>query len=66
MNTSTPITVKLEDAFDHARDEAQRVQRGTTRYVRKQPVKAVLISAAVGAAAVGLVALLSRLGTSRS
>lgn len=65
MNTRNPITVKLNNALEHGLDEAHRAQRSTTRYVRKEPVKAVLISAAVGAAAVGLVALLSRLGSPR-
>ncbi len=41
-------------------DRAHLASDSTARYVRQQPVKALLIAAAAGALAVGLIALFSR------
>jgi ElaB/YqjD/DUF883 family membrane-anchored ribosome-binding protein len=48
---------KLQEKSMHARDV-------TTNYIQREPVKSMLMAAAVGAALMGLVALLSRQGGS--
>jgi ElaB/YqjD/DUF883 family membrane-anchored ribosome-binding protein len=42
------------------REQADRVSHNTVNYIRDEPVKAVLIAAAAGAAIVALASLLSR------
>lgn len=51
---------QLQDLGREASYRATRLRRQTEGYVRKTPMKALLISAAVGALAVGLVALFGR------
>lgn len=52
--------VQMQDLGREASYQATRMRRQTLGYVRQEPMKALLISAAVGAVAVGLVALLGR------
>lgn len=49
----------------HLRDRAHDFGNGTTGYVRDEPVKAILIAAAAGAALMALMGLLSRRETGR-
>jgi ElaB/YqjD/DUF883 family membrane-anchored ribosome-binding protein len=51
---------QMQDLGREASYQATRMRRQTAGYVRKEPMKALLISAAVGAVAVGLVALFGR------
>ena len=48
------------DAADSARERAGEVSERTQRYVRDEPVKAVMIAAVLGALVAGLVALSKR------
>ena len=50
----------LRDTAAQVRDTATRVQDTTVGYVRGEPVKALLIAAATGAALMALVGLMSR------
>jgi ElaB/YqjD/DUF883 family membrane-anchored ribosome-binding protein len=50
----------VRDGSKMLRDNATRLGDSTTRYIQEEPLKAVLIAAAAGAALVGLVSLLSR------
>jgi ElaB/YqjD/DUF883 family membrane-anchored ribosome-binding protein len=49
----------VREGSRQVRDQAQRASDGTLHYVRQEPVKSILIAAAVGAT---LMALLSRWG----
>jgi ElaB/YqjD/DUF883 family membrane-anchored ribosome-binding protein len=51
------------DGSQHLRERALRVSDSTVNYIRDEPVKAVLIAAAAGAA---LMAMVSLLGGSRN
>lgn len=52
-------------ASTDVRDQVNRAGDRTADYVKEEPLKALLIAAAAGAALAGLVALLSRSHTSR-
>jgi len=52
----------VREGSRHVRDQALRASDGTLHYVREEPVKSMLIAAAIGAA---LMALLSGWGGSR-
>lgn len=44
----------------HVKDEASALNDRTQRYVRDEPIKSVLVAAAVGAALTGLIVLLTK------
>lgn len=46
--------------LDAVRDKSLHVRETTTHYIQDEPVKSMLIAAAVGAALMGLVAMFSR------
>ena len=50
----------LRDGTRHLQDRARRVPGDTVDYIRDEPVKAVLIAAAAGAALAGLLSLMTR------
>ena len=50
----------VQDSAQHLRDNALRASDSTVRYIRNEPVKAVLIAAAAGATLMALVSLLVR------
>ena len=50
----------LRDSSRHVRESAQRAGERTVGYIQEEPVKAVLIAAATGAALMALVGLLGR------
>ncbi len=50
----------MRDGTQHLRDSAQRASDGTLHYVKAEPVKALLIAAATGAALMALIGLMSR------
>jgi ElaB/YqjD/DUF883 family membrane-anchored ribosome-binding protein len=50
----------VRDSSAHLRDQAMRAQDKTVGYIKEEPVKAMLIAAAAGAALMALVALLGR------
>ena len=50
----------VRDGSQQVRDKALHASDVTLGYIRKEPVKAVLIAAATGAALMGLIALLTR------
>jgi ElaB/YqjD/DUF883 family membrane-anchored ribosome-binding protein len=50
----------VRDGTQHARDTALRASDSTVGYIRDEPVKAMLIAAATGAALMALVGLLTR------
>ncbi len=50
----------VRDSSAQLRDQAVRVQDKTVGYIKEEPVKAMLIAAAAGAALMALVALLGR------
>lgn len=47
-------------SMDAVRDKSMHVRETTTHYIQEEPVKSMLIAAAVGAALMGLVAMFSR------
>ena len=49
--------------MDLVRDKSLHVRDTTTHYIQDEPVKSMLIAAAVGAALIGLVAMFSRSGS---
>lgn len=51
----------LLDGSHRLRDQARRASDSTVNYIKDEPVKAVLIAAAAGAALTALLGLLSRL-----
>jgi ElaB/YqjD/DUF883 family membrane-anchored ribosome-binding protein len=50
----------VREGSHQLREKSLHVKDATTRYIQHEPVKSVLIAAAVGAALMGLVALFSR------
>ncbi len=50
----------VRDTSQQLRDRALRASDGTVNYVRDEPVKAMLIAAATGAALMALIGLMSR------
>ena len=52
----------VRETAQHVRERAQRASDGTVNYIKDEPVKAMLISAAIGA---GLMALINLLGRNR-
>ena len=49
----------VRDASQQVRDKAQHVSQNTVSYIRDEPVKAMLIAAATGAALMALISLMS-------
>jgi len=56
----------LRESSTHLLSKAQRASDSTVGYIKDEPVKAMLIAAATGAALMALVALLSRSSRDRS
>jgi ElaB/YqjD/DUF883 family membrane-anchored ribosome-binding protein len=50
----------LRDSSQQLRAKAQQASEGTTQYIQQEPVKAVLIAAAMGAALMVLIGLMTR------
>jgi len=50
----------VRDTSQHLRDRAPRASEGTVTYIRGEPVKAMLIAAATGAALMALIGLMTR------
>jgi ElaB/YqjD/DUF883 family membrane-anchored ribosome-binding protein len=50
----------VRDGADQLREKSLHVKDATTSYIQHEPVKSMLMAAAVGAALMGLVALFSR------
>ena len=50
----------VRDSSQHLRDTAQRASDSTVMYIKDEPLKAMLIAAATGAALMALVGLLNR------
>ena len=50
----------VRDTSQHLRDRAHRASEGTVTYIRGEPVKAMLIAAATGAALMALIGLMTR------
>lgn len=50
----------LRDGTQQLRTKAQQAGDGTTQYIQQEPVKAVLIAAATGAALMALIGLMTR------
>lgn len=50
----------MREGAHQLREKSLHVQDATTTYIQEAPVKSVLMAAAVGAALMGLVALVSR------
>jgi len=50
----------VRDSSQHLREKALRASESTVGYVKDEPVKAMLIAAATGAALMALIGLLSR------
>ena len=64
---STHISNLAHDGIDavrggsrHLRDSAQQASKQTVGYIRQEPVKAMLMAAATGAALMALVSLVTR------
>ena len=55
----------LRSASFQVRESAMRASDNTVAYIRDEPVKSVLIAAAVGAASMALLSAMSRAGTGR-
>jgi ElaB/YqjD/DUF883 family membrane-anchored ribosome-binding protein len=55
---------KVRDSADHLRQSSLHARDATSEYIQHEPMKAVLIAAAAGAALMALVALFSRHGHS--
>lgn len=51
---------KLSDLSDHLRSSALHASDSTVKYVQHDPIKAILIAAATGAALMALLGLLGR------
>ena len=49
----------VRDTSEQLRDKALRVSDGTANYIKTEPVKAMLIAAATGAALMALISLMS-------
>lgn len=54
----------VRDSAGQLRDKSLHAKDATANYIQHEPIKSVLIAAAVGAALMGLVALLSKHGGS--
>jgi len=54
----------VRDSAGHLREKSLHAKDATAAYIQHEPVKSVLMAAAVGAALMGLVALLSKHGGS--
>lgn len=52
----------MRDGVHQLREKSMLVKDATATYIQDEPVKSVLIAAAVGAALMGLLALFSRTG----
>lgn len=52
----------MRDSAGQLRDKSLHVKDATTHYIQDEPVKSMLIAAAVGATLMGLVAMFSRNG----
>ncbi len=78
LNTEpfAPLIEQASQSVDHAMDslretshqlrlKAEQASDSTVNYIRQEPVKAVLIAAATGAALMALAKLLSHLGERR-
>lgn len=50
----------VRDGSQQLRAKAQHASEGTTQYIQQEPVKAVLIAAATGAALMALIGLMTR------
>ena len=50
----------IHDGSQNLRHRAQQVSDGTSGYIQAEPLKAMLIAAAAGAALMGLLSLLAR------
>jgi ElaB/YqjD/DUF883 family membrane-anchored ribosome-binding protein len=50
----------IRDTSQHLRDKALRATDSTVNYIKEEPVKAMLIAAATGAALMALISLMSR------
>jgi ElaB/YqjD/DUF883 family membrane-anchored ribosome-binding protein len=50
----------VRDTTQELRDKAQRASESTVSYIKEDPVKAMLIAAATGAALMAMVSLMSR------
>lgn len=50
----------VRDGAEHMRERSSHAKDSTTHYIQHEPLKSVLMAAAVGAALMGLVALLSK------
>lgn len=55
----------VRDRADQLRERSYQVKDATTHYIQDEPVKSMLIAAAVGATLMGLVAMFSRNGSHR-
>lgn len=55
----------VREGSQQLRDQTLRTADSTVGYIKDEPVKAVLIAAAVGAALMALVAMVSRVGATR-
>jgi ElaB/YqjD/DUF883 family membrane-anchored ribosome-binding protein len=49
----------VQHSAQQLRDQAQRAQDGTVRYIQAEPVKSLLIAAATGAALMAIISLVS-------
>jgi ElaB/YqjD/DUF883 family membrane-anchored ribosome-binding protein len=50
----------VRETSEHLRDTALRASDGTVKYIKEDPIKAILIAAATGAALMALIGLVSR------
>lgn len=55
----------LHEGSQSLRERARQASESTTGYIQAEPVKAILIAAAAGAAMMALFSLLTRRGSSR-
>ena len=55
----------VRERSDAVRDGAVRLSDSTAAYTRKEPIKALLVAAAAGAALLSLAAMLARIGGKR-
>jgi ElaB/YqjD/DUF883 family membrane-anchored ribosome-binding protein len=52
----------LRDGSEQLREKSVHAREVTTNYIQHEPIKSVLMAAAVGAALMGVIALLGRHG----
>lgn len=55
----------LRASTAHLRQTARRASDGTVAYIRKEPLKAMLIAVAAGAAVAALISLITRTSSNR-